>query len=65
MPPKMRELRSKLQRCGFIQLQGKGRHEKWYHAKSKVLIVLSGSDGSNAKPYTIKIIDDAIKSVKS
>jgi predicted RNA binding protein YcfA (HicA-like mRNA interferase family) len=51
MPKKLRELKSLLRKAGFIQRAGKGSHTVWLHPKLSDAIVLSGSDGDDAKPY--------------
>jgi predicted RNA binding protein YcfA (HicA-like mRNA interferase family) len=54
MPKKIRELKSLLQRAGFVMRAGKGSHTVWSHAVLEGSITLSGSDGDDAKPYQEK-----------
>ncbi len=54
MPKKIRELKSMLQRAGFVMRAGKGSHTVWSHATLQDSITLSGNDGDDAKPYQEK-----------
>ena len=61
MPKKLRELKSLLRKAGFIQRAGKGSHTVWLHSKLSDAVVLSGSDGDDAKPYQQRDVDLALK----
>ena len=60
MPPKVRELESRLRKSGFQRLEGKGSHRKWFHPKG-IHLVISGKSGADAKPYQEKQVEEAIK----
>ena len=53
MPKKIRELKQRLQKAGFVLLpkRDKGSHSYWVHELLPKPVVLSGKDGSDAKPY--------------
>ena len=63
MPPKIRELISKLQNAGFENRGGKGSHRNFTHEKGPKVTV-SGKTGDDAKPYQIKAVDKAVDEVK-
>ena len=66
MPKKIRELKSMLQRAGFVMRAGKGSHTVWSHAMLEESITLSGHDGDNAKPYQEKdVLGIILKAEKS
>jgi predicted RNA binding protein YcfA (HicA-like mRNA interferase family) len=62
MPKKIRELKVILSRAGFILLKkrGKGSHSRWYHPVLNYRITLSGKDGSDAKSYQEKEVQNVI-----
>jgi predicted RNA binding protein YcfA (HicA-like mRNA interferase family) len=62
MPPKIRELISKLQSAGFENRGGKGSHRNFTHPKGS-RITISGKAGDDAKPYQIKAMKKAITEV--
>jgi predicted RNA binding protein YcfA (HicA-like mRNA interferase family) len=64
MPKKIREIRKILRKAGFSAVQGKGSHEKWIHPLLVEHIVVAGKDGSDAKAYLEKQVDQLIKIVK-
>ena len=64
MPKKVRELKNLLRRAGFKESSDKGSHTKWSHPLLLEKIVLSGKDGSDAKPYQEKDIRKALKRLK-
>ena len=51
MPKKIREPKSMLRKAGFTQRAGQGSHTVWAHPKVLDVVVLSGGDGEDAKPY--------------
>lgn len=63
MPPKIRELIRELKTAGFENLGGKGSHRKFRHASGPKL-TLSGKSGSDAKPYQIRDVRNAIELTK-
>lgn len=64
MPPKIRELKSQLLKAGFICKPAKGSHSKWIHPKLSNAIVIAGKDGSDAKIYLQKQVNDAFEILK-
>ena len=64
MPKKIRELKSMLRKAGFTQRAGKGSHTVWAHPKSRDVVVLSGSDGEDAKPYQQRDVDTALSKLE-
>jgi len=62
MPPKLRELISKLESAGFINHGGKGSHRKYRH-DSGVNIIVSGKPGADAKHYQIREVSSALNKV--
>ncbi len=60
MPKKIRELKQILLKAGFYAESGKGSHTKWYHSLLSGVIVLSGKDSNDAKPYQEKDVKNAI-----
>jgi predicted RNA binding protein YcfA (HicA-like mRNA interferase family) len=52
MPVKIRQLKAKLSRAGFISRSAKGIHTYWEHSKySDLYITISGHDGDEAQRY--------------
>ncbi len=64
MPKKIRELKSMLLRAGYTSESAKGSHSKWSHPKLSKKIVISGKDGSDAKTYLEKQINEALEELK-
>ncbi len=64
MPKKIRELKAKLRRSGFIERTGKGSHTVWDHPDFSGILVISGHDGDDAKPYQERQVAQAIKAVQ-
>lgn len=62
MPQKIRELKSKLQKAGFMLLKrrGKGSHTMWEHPLLSNLVVISGKDGDDADRYQEREVSDAL-----
>jgi len=63
MPPKIRILESKLKKAGFIRIPAKGSHRKYVHA-SGIRLTLSGKAGSDAHPYQVNEVQQALALVK-
>ncbi|MBI4819508.1 MAG: type II toxin-antitoxin system HicA family toxin [Deltaproteobacteria bacterium] len=64
MPRRIRELERDLANAGFVRTAAKGSHRKWRHPSGAVLI-LSGKEGDDAKPYQEKAVDESIQKAKS
>jgi len=65
MPPKIRQLKAKLSKAGFLLRPGKGSHTIWYHPSIPDLtIAISGKDGNDAKPYQIDDVRDALEQLR-
>jgi predicted RNA binding protein YcfA (HicA-like mRNA interferase family) len=62
VPPKIRELIRDLEAVGFKRRGGKGSHRNFEHS-SGIRITISGSPGSDAKPYQEKAVRLAIEQV--
>ena len=65
MPKKIRELKSLLQRAGFVMRAGKGSHTVWSHDKLEESITVSGHDGDDAKPYQERDVLRMIQTVEN
>ena len=64
MPLKVKKLKSVLAKAGFIKHPGKGSHTVWVHPNiPEMPVTISGRDGSDAKPYQIKDVQDALRKV--
>ncbi|MEH2070503.1 MAG: type II toxin-antitoxin system HicA family toxin [Nostoc sp.] len=61
MPKKIRELKSLLLQAGFTFRSGKGSHTNWYHPLLTGRVTISGKDGSDAKPYQEKDVNNALQ----
>ncbi|MEL6459280.1 MAG: type II toxin-antitoxin system HicA family toxin [Cyanobacteria bacterium J06621_15] len=64
MPKKIRELKSLLLKAGFTTRSGKGSHTNWYHPLLPGRVTLSGKDGSDAKAYQEKDVNNAIQIIE-
>jgi predicted RNA binding protein YcfA (HicA-like mRNA interferase family) len=65
VPPKIRQLKSKLQKAGFTIRSGKGSHTVWKHpALPRVRVTLSGKDGNDADRYLIEEVQRALDLLK-
>lgn len=64
MPKKIRELKQMLEKVGFTSRTGKGSHTNWFHPLYSGRITIAGKDGSDAKNYLEKQIEQAIKEVE-
>ena len=57
MPPKIRQLKAELRRAGAYQISQEGSHTKWKHPLvTTTILILSGHDGDDAKPYQEKSV---------
>jgi predicted RNA binding protein YcfA (HicA-like mRNA interferase family) len=64
MPRKVRELIRELERAGFKNRGGKGRHRNFEHPKG-IRVTLSGQLGDDAKPYQEKEVKQAVEESQS
>jgi predicted RNA binding protein YcfA (HicA-like mRNA interferase family) len=64
MPKKIRELKNLLLKAGFTYKPAKGSHGKWRHPKLAKSIIIAGKDGSDAKPYLEKQVNEALEELK-
>jgi predicted RNA binding protein YcfA (HicA-like mRNA interferase family) len=62
VPPKIRELEARLRRAGFTRQAGRGSHRKWVHPTGR-LVIMSGSEGDDAKRYQESQVDEAVAAV--
>ena len=62
MPPKIRELIRNLRAAGFEERGGKGSHRNFRHPAG-IRITISGSLGSDAKPYQEKAVESVLAKV--
>jgi predicted RNA binding protein YcfA (HicA-like mRNA interferase family) len=63
VPPKIRELETRLRQAGFARQAAKGSHRKWIHPTGRFL-VMSGREGDDAKRYQEEQVDEAIALVQ-
>jgi len=62
MPKKIRQLKAMLRKAGWTEVAGgKGSHTKWQHSRVARTVLLSGSDGDDAKPYQARDVDNAVR----
>ncbi len=64
MPPKVRELIAELERAGFVNRGGKGRHRNFAHPKVTRPITISGWPGNDAKLFQVRAVGLAIEEAK-
>ena len=64
MPKKIRELKQMLRKSGFVERPGKGSHTNWTHPDYVGRVTIAGKDGSDAKRYLEKEVNQAIEEVK-
>ena len=67
MPRKKRQLKSDLRKAGFHERsdRAKGSHSYWYYPMfSDIVVIISGHDGDDAKPYDEKNVRDAIAEIR-
>lgn len=65
MPKKIRELKSLLQKAGFMYRSAKGSHTRWIHPLlPDQPITISGKDGDDAKPYIEKEVNRKLEILK-
>ncbi len=65
MPEKIRKLKSKLLKAGFVYRSGKGSHMVWYDPCDHTnKLTLSGSDGDDADFWKVKEVNAALTKKK-
>ena len=65
MPKKIRELKQALRQAGFKEVPGKGSHTNWIHPLYSGKITVSGKDGTDAKRYQEREVQQAIDEVET
>jgi predicted RNA binding protein YcfA (HicA-like mRNA interferase family) len=65
MPPKVRDLVSKLERAGFVDRGGRGSHRNFVHPGVARPVTVSGASGDDAKHYQVRAVARAIEESKS
>ncbi|MBI5504776.1 MAG: type II toxin-antitoxin system HicA family toxin [Deltaproteobacteria bacterium] len=63
MPPKIRELISRLERAGFVNRGGAGSHRNFVHPVAGTVTV-SGALGSEAKRYHVREVEQKLREAK-
>jgi predicted RNA binding protein YcfA (HicA-like mRNA interferase family) len=63
MPKKVRELKAILLKAGFFYVPAKGSHGKWRHPNLSQSIIIADKDGSDAKRYLEKQVEQAIQAL--
>lgn len=61
MPPKIKDLVTRLRRVGFVDRGGKGSHRNFVHPALRFPVTISGKSSDDAKPYQIKAVDKAVR----
>jgi predicted RNA binding protein YcfA (HicA-like mRNA interferase family) len=65
MPRKVRQLKADLAKVGAYKFSQVGSHEKWRHLLvPSVVVILSGHDGDDAKPYQEKDVRNLVRQIK-
>jgi len=65
MPPKIRELISRLEAAGFVDRGGRGNHRNFVHPKVAKPVTISGNPGDDAKEYQQRAVRAAIQESKT
>lgn len=62
MPRKIRDLLRDLRKAGFILVDGaKGSHRKFQAKAGKIVMIIPGREGDDAKPYLERQVQEKIK----
>ncbi|MHB0981595.1 MAG: type II toxin-antitoxin system HicA family toxin [Thermoleophilia bacterium] len=61
MPPKVRDLISRLEQAGFVDRGGKGSHRNFVHPTVNRPVTISGQPGDDAKHYQLRAVQLAIE----
>lgn len=65
MPLKIRVLKQRLRKVGFLERSGKGSHTRWSHPLlPTVRLTLSGKDGDDADRYQIQDVETALEQLR-
>ncbi len=66
MPPKLRQLKASLRKAGAYQVSQVGSHTKWKHPHVPTsMLILSGHDGDDAKPYQEKAVQNLLQQIST
>ncbi|HWS83209.1 MAG TPA: type II toxin-antitoxin system HicA family toxin [Ktedonobacteraceae bacterium] len=58
MPEKIRKLKSKLRKAGFVERPAKGSHTFWFDPSNpRNYLTLSGKDGDDADAWKVKEVN--------
>jgi predicted RNA binding protein YcfA (HicA-like mRNA interferase family) len=64
MPRKIRQLKADLRKAGAYQASQEGSHTKWKHLLvPESMLILSGHDGEDAKPYQERAVRDLLRKI--
>jgi predicted RNA binding protein YcfA (HicA-like mRNA interferase family) len=64
MPRKIRQLKADLRKARAYQASQAGSHIKWKHPLvPESLLILSGHDGDDAKPYQERAVRDLLRKI--
>ena len=64
MPRKIRQLKADLRKAGVYQASQEGSHTKWKHRLvPESMLILSGHDGEDAKPYQEGAVRDLLRKI--
>lgn len=64
MPRKIRQLRGDLRKAGAYLVTQEGSHTKWRHPLVPAsMLILSGHDGDDAKPYQERAVRDLLRKI--
>ena len=64
MPRKIRQLKADLRRAGANLVSQEGSHTKWKHPLvPESMLILSGHDGEDAKPYQERAVRDLLRKI--
>ena len=56
-------MKSFLLKAGFTYRPGKGSHSVWSHPKLSKSIIIAGKDGSDARDYLEKQVNEALENL--
>lgn len=64
MPRKIRQLKGDLRKAGAYLVTQEGSHTKWRHPLLPArMLILSGHDGDDAKPYQERAVRDLLRKI--
>ena len=64
MPRKIRQLKGDLRKAGAYLVTQEGSHTKWRHPLVPAsMLILSGHDGDDAKPYQERAVRDLLRKI--